>query len=462
MKTLITIPLALAVVVAGAQTTKQSEIPHVATSLNHLTVLQFGEPVTKLALADPDSFRVESHDDTVLIEPLREGMATNLLVWTPSRQLSYELDPAGQLAAMDVVIRNDPPPDPHAKARESAEASDAEMRKIASLVLAQTMMGVQDIGHDPVKVTADRVQIDIEQIYRSKDQLYIRYSVTNKGNYILEESIQKEDDSPSLPYGLVSLSDMMHKFRASTLMTITWTLQNAAVGWVDGQQSDEKVRRNYATGLEQLDAECKHAGLNHVCDHIKVIQRLLKPESSVTNLTSQVTTLLAVLQTTLAKTLVFRLDDESANLLVEGGGLTPEAADAFPSAWRELGHSARCLAFDQSTACVFHAMRAIEFPLQALTVALNVVPSNPNWDTAIRDCEKAIRELGNPPNTRKGWKEDKHFYSEAAVNFRYFKDAYRNHAMHGKVSYERRDAKEIMEHSTSFVQHLSPKLKEDL
>jgi Conjugal transfer protein/Protein of unknown function (DUF2381) len=180
MKTLITIPLALAVAVAGAQTTKQSEIPHVATSLNHLTVLQFGEPVTKLALADPDSFKVESHDDTVLIEPLREGMATNLLVWTASRQLSYELDPAGQLAAMDVVIRNDPPPDPNAKARESAEASDAEIRKIASLVLAQTMMGVQDIGHDPVKVAADRVQIDIEQIYRSKDQLYIRYSVTNK------------------------------------------------------------------------------------------------------------------------------------------------------------------------------------------------------------------------------------------------------------------------------------------
>lgn len=180
MKTLILISFVLAAAAAGAQTTKQSQIPHVATSLNHLTVLEFGEPVTKLAVADSDSFRVESHDDTVLIEPLRDGVATNLLVWTASRQISYELDPAGQLAAMDVLIRNDPPPDPHAKARESAEASDAEIHKIASLVLAQTMMGVQDIAHDPVKAATDRVQIEIEQVYRSKDQLYIRYSVTNR------------------------------------------------------------------------------------------------------------------------------------------------------------------------------------------------------------------------------------------------------------------------------------------
>jgi len=180
MKTLILIPFVLAAAVAGAQTTKQSQIPHVATSLNHLTVLEFGEPVTKLAVADSDSFRVESHDDTVLIEPLRDGVATNLLVWTASRQISYELDPAGQLAAMDVLIRNDPPPNPHAKTRESAEASDAEIRKVGSLVLAQTMMGVQDIVRDPVKPATDRVQIDIEQVYRSKDQLYIRYSVTNR------------------------------------------------------------------------------------------------------------------------------------------------------------------------------------------------------------------------------------------------------------------------------------------
>ena len=47
MKTLTTISLALAVAAAGAQTTSQSQIRHIETSLNHLTVLEFGESVSR-------------------------------------------------------------------------------------------------------------------------------------------------------------------------------------------------------------------------------------------------------------------------------------------------------------------------------------------------------------------------------------------------------------------------------
>jgi hypothetical protein len=184
MKMLITIPFALAMAVAGAQTTSQNQIRHVQTSLNHLTVLEFDEPVSTLAVADPDSFQVERQDDKVFVMPLREGVATNLFVWTASRQHSYELDPAGQLAKMDVLIRTAPAPAPaadtHAGPRTSAEITDAEIRKIASLVLAQAMMGVEEVVHDSAKPTPDRIQIDLEQVYRSKDQLYIRYSVTNQ------------------------------------------------------------------------------------------------------------------------------------------------------------------------------------------------------------------------------------------------------------------------------------------
>ena len=62
------------VAAAGAQTTSQSQIRHIETSLNHLTVLEFGESVTTLAIADPDSFQVERHDDKVFVKPLRQGV----------------------------------------------------------------------------------------------------------------------------------------------------------------------------------------------------------------------------------------------------------------------------------------------------------------------------------------------------------------------------------------------------
>ncbi len=180
MKTLITFSFVFAVAVAGAQTTSQSQIRHVETALNHLTVLEFGETVSSLALADPDSFQVERHDDKVFIKPLREGAATNLFVWTASRQLSYELDPAGQLAKMDVLIRTAPVADPHAAQRTSAETTDEEIRKIASMVLTQALMGTENIARDSAKSVSDRVEVDLEQVYRSKGQLFIRYSVTNQ------------------------------------------------------------------------------------------------------------------------------------------------------------------------------------------------------------------------------------------------------------------------------------------
>jgi hypothetical protein len=179
MKAFGIIPLVLAAAAAGAQTTNQSQIRHVETSLNHLTVLEFGEPVTTLAIADPDSFQIERHDDKVFVKPLKDGVSTNLFVWTASRELSYELDPAGQLSAMDVLVRTVPATNSRTTAEAAAEPSDAEIRKIASLVLTQAMMGVEDIVHDPSKRTRDRVEVELEQVYRAKDELYIRYSVTN-------------------------------------------------------------------------------------------------------------------------------------------------------------------------------------------------------------------------------------------------------------------------------------------
>jgi Conjugal transfer protein len=229
MKMLITIPVALAVAVAGAQTTSQNQIRHVETSLNHLTVLEFGEPVSTIAVADTDSFRVEHHDDKVFVEPLREGVATNLFIWTESRQLTYELDPAGQLATMDVLIRTEPTPKPHAVAIASVGPSDVEIRKMASLVLAQAMMGVQDVARDGLKSVADRVQVDLEQVYRAKDQLYIRYSISNqtKQPFRLTTPDVSAPLPTQLPISLLSLrnhqlsSQAFDAFRAKSGSIIT-------------------------------------------------------------------------------------------------------------------------------------------------------------------------------------------------------------------------------------------------
>jgi hypothetical protein len=180
MKSLLTMILAISAAVAGAQTTGQGQIRHVETSMNHLTVLEFGEPVTTLAVGDPDSFQIERHEDKVFIKPLQQGVSTNLFVWTASRELSYELDPSGSLSSMDVLIRTDPAPNPRTDAHSDAQPTEQEIRKIATLVLTQTLAGAEDIVQESSKAESNRVQVALEQVYRTGDQIYIRYSLTNR------------------------------------------------------------------------------------------------------------------------------------------------------------------------------------------------------------------------------------------------------------------------------------------
>jgi Conjugal transfer protein len=161
---------------AGAQTTNFNQVQHIQTALDHLTVVDLGEPVADLAVADRDAFQIERHDNKVFIMPLREGVATNLFIWTASRQLDYEIDPAGDLAKMNVLIRDLPQPVAHVA---EGAPSDQEIQKVATLVLSQALIGTEEISHDEKVSTENQVHVELNQVFRSKNLLYIRYTITN-------------------------------------------------------------------------------------------------------------------------------------------------------------------------------------------------------------------------------------------------------------------------------------------
>jgi len=182
MKSFLGAVLALAAVGAAAQSTNFNQIQHIETALNHLTVIDLGEPVVTVAGADPDSIQIERHDDKVFLKPLKDGVSTNLFIWTASRQIAYEIDPAGDLAKMNVIVRNAPPPMQHQPNHEAeiSEPSDQEIQKIASLVLTQALMGTESIVREKSKDAVSGVNVTLEQVFRSKDTLYIRYTIANQ------------------------------------------------------------------------------------------------------------------------------------------------------------------------------------------------------------------------------------------------------------------------------------------
>ena len=54
----------------------------------------------------------------------------------------------------------------------------------------------------------------------------------------------------------------------------------------------------------------------------------------------------------------------------------------------------------------------------------------------------------------------KRFYSEAAVQFTYFKDAWRNYVVHENRIFDEDKALQIFEHVRAFMQSLAMKLSE--
>ncbi|HEY1255369.1 MAG TPA: TrbG/VirB9 family P-type conjugative transfer protein, partial [Terracidiphilus sp.] len=153
MKSFLGAVLALAAIGAAAQSTNFNQIQHIETALNHLTVIDLAEPIVTVAVADPDSIQIERHDDKVFIKPVKEDVSTNLFIWTASRQIAYEIDPAGDLSKMNVIVRNAPVPAQHKPdhAERMSEPSDQEIQKIASLVLTQALMGTESIVREKSK-----------------------------------------------------------------------------------------------------------------------------------------------------------------------------------------------------------------------------------------------------------------------------------------------------------------------
>ncbi|WP_311271309.1 hypothetical protein [Sphingobium sp. WCS2017Hpa-17] len=103
---------------------------------------------------------------------------------------------------------------------------------------------------------------------------------------------------------------------------------------------------------------------------------------------------------------------------------------SFPTAAPEISDAGRCRAAGLWTACAMHLMRALEPALQALACLVDVTPDQ-NWNSALNQIEAKLREIRK---SRDG-AEMEQWASEAVLQLRAVKNAWRNHAMHGRLRY---------------------------
>jgi len=164
------------------ETASREHVVRVQTAMNHLTVIEFAEPVTTVAVGSPQAFRVERRENKVLIEPLQENVATNLFIWTASTRLNYELVPAvSDAGQMDFAI-------------DYRQSPQAQIIPQKAAVAASTPPGVPPemlLNSTPIRMvggstaTNTTLGVLIRDVYRKQDVLFVRYSLENRSRQTL-------------------------------------------------------------------------------------------------------------------------------------------------------------------------------------------------------------------------------------------------------------------------------------
>ena len=179
------------------------EVIHVATALDHLTVLEFSEPVT-MAAAGSSAFQIERHEDKVFIKPLKAGASTDLFVWTSSRRFAYELESPGEVRNMTFDI------DSRITVPKPASDSSPKLDEIADMMLTQALLASERIDSGTVKDGKGRITVRVEQVFQSKKILYIHYSIRNLSHrpYRITSPTVTQAHAPRTKISIASLEHM--------------------------------------------------------------------------------------------------------------------------------------------------------------------------------------------------------------------------------------------------------------
>lgn len=155
----------------------------------------------------------------------------------------------------------------------------------------------------------------------------------------------------------------------------------------------------------------------------------------------------------LSQRFFYYLQPEMANCYGKPELFGAAVAKKFKSARDDIEHAGNCLAVNENTACVLHLMRAMEAAVRHLAkkLKINVGPKD-SWGKILNAMTAGIDAL--PDNTERK-KRKKEEWAECRTNLYHVKMAWRDNSMHGKITYDSAQARDIMGKVKAFMQQLA-------
>ena len=217
----------------GTETSDRTRIVHLKTALNHLTVIEVGEPVLEVAAGSP-SFKVEWRENKVFVQPTEADAATNLFIWTASQRLNYELEPAGTVASMDFAVDQ-----AAVHTAEPIKPTAATTPVPISPSITELLLAGKPIRMLPSKQRSSKpVEVWISDLYEKDGRLLIRYAVRNHG---------------AQPYSI----DTPQVYQLDGVRS-----SQSLYGFVDSQLGDEQITKlkiKQETPVKVLDGQLQSA-----------------------------------------------------------------------------------------------------------------------------------------------------------------------------------------------------------
>lgn len=150
----------------------------------------------------------------------------------------------------------------------------------------------------------------------------------------------------------------------------------------------------------------------------------------------------------------------------QDAGFGYEVAQRFPSAKPEIRECGTCYALGRHTASVFHAMRAVEHGLRALTGAVGVVsPKVPlnyqDWNCLIQQVESRSEAAVDTWGKSAEVTNARQFFHRLVADLYLFKDDVRNVTMHTRASYDAPGALSVRNRAAEWFAVLATRVSEN-
>ena len=228
-----------------------------------------------------------------------------------------------------------------------------------------------------------------------------------------------------------------------------------------GYKAPTHRREGMITCLKEMRTECEKLDLTHTAALISFSESAVQRKGddyTYADMSKELDTLSFSFIDELRRNSCFLIATEKNKYFQKDDLVGPQVNTAFPSCSHEIKNAGNCYALEQNEACVFHCMCALELALHVLANELGVTFSGTldlqNWQNIIENIESEIKNLEKLPKS-KYKSETLKLFSQAAMQFRWFKEAWRNHVMHGRDICDPGKAYSILGHTKELMQALA-------